>query len=442
MELKLFNTLGKKKTIIKLKKKEIKIYLCGPTVYDNIHIGNLRSIFIFDIINRTLNKLKIKKKYVQNITDIDDKIILKAKKLKKKEKEISEIYTKKYFDNLLRYNVLIPDYFPKVTSNIEEIKKFIEKITKKKKTYYTNEELVFNIQKESKYGELSGQNLKMLFFSKEKIKNKKNYKDFSLWKKTKLGINWDSQWGRGRPGWHTECATFIKKIFDNKTIDIHGGGNDLIFPHHENERIQYLSINKKREISKIWLHVSHVKYNKEKMSKSLGNIIDAKKFYKNFGSNVLRYIFFNTHYKQVININEELIKQNCLYIDKISSFLNKLKFFLYDNNIFFEKNTSNNKEIINEILNNINTTKIIYLLQKIIKKLNKLINEKKINKKEIIKNIKDLNLIFYILGFKFDLEEYNFSDKLLIKKWKKLKKEKKYVKSDEIREELKSKKIL
>ena len=416
----------------------VNIYLCGPTVYDHIHLGNLRPVIVFDVLYRLLLFLKVRVNYVQNITDIDDKIIARANKEKKTEKEISDHYAKAYLTNLDRYNILFPSALPRVTNYIPEIRDFIFSLYKKKAAYQQKNEVLFRVGINKDYGELSKQNLEKLKPDTREIVKvcKENNLDFVLWKKTEFGINWNSEWGFGRPGWHTECAVFIDKLFRSQTIDIHGGGNDLLFPHHENERIQYL-IKNNRELSKVWLHIAHIHWKKEKMSKSLGNVILAKHFAKIYDVNAFRYLVLNSHYNQVINFSEELIQQAKDYIQKIKNLKKKLVFCLYLEKLKLKNFvTVRSKEVIKNLLDNLNTIKVFYLLEEVITFLNKSIDQKKTSSQVFQETVSDFFFILDILGFKFDPLTYNLENKFLINKWQRLRKENKYSQADEIRSEL------
>ncbi len=263
-----------------------------------------------------------------------------------------------------------------------------------------------------------------------------------MWKTTSQGINWPYLLGNGRPGWHTECVVFIQELFKGKTIDIHGGGQDLLFPHHENERIQYLAVNS-QELSKIWLHVGHLHWNQEKMSKSLGNVILAKHFYQKYGSNVLRYLLLNSHCNQVINFNEKLLQQAQDYIQKIKNLLKRLKLYFYWQKITINRQEINRnnqlyQEIINVLADNLNTIKVFYYLDEIIYRLNK-----ELDKQKKTNLIQELTGIFYfvldILGFKFELANYNWQIRYLLDKWQKLRQDKRFLEADQIRKQLQEK---
>ncbi|CFW92850.1 Cysteine--tRNA ligase [endosymbiont DhMRE of Dentiscutata heterogama] len=438
--LKLFNSRKKKSTELILQSGQtLNIYLCGPTVYDHIHIGNLRPVIIFDILHRLLLHLNIRVNYIQNITDIDDKIIIKAQKEKKTESEISRHYAKSYWTNLIRYNILFATRWPRVSNYISQIQDFIGLLIKNGAAYQRVGEVFFRIEKNPEYGKLSGQVLTKLKEGTREITsaNKESNHDFVLWKKTTVGKNWPSPWGAGRPGWHTECAAFINKLLHGQTLDIHGGGNDLLFPHHENERIQYLVANG-RELSQTWLHIAHINWGQEKMSKSLGNVISAKQFCQKYGANVLRYLILNAQYNQVINLSEELIQQATDYIQKIKNLLKKLRFFLYMNKtkIVVQNTTPLQQEIVANLLNNLNTVKVLFFLEQIINFLNRFIDRRENDKKNFSETINNFYFILDLLGFKFTLPTYNLEIKLLIKKWQDWRNKGDYIQADKARKRL------
>ncbi|WP_147410357.1 cysteine--tRNA ligase [endosymbiont GvMRE of Glomus versiforme] len=452
MKLYLFNSLTNQNDYLVLEPQQtVSIYLCGPTVYDHIHIGNLRPVIVFDILHRFLLHCGYRVKYVHNLTDIDDKIIQKAQKEKKSELIVTQHYIKTYFQNLYNYNVLKPTFTPKVTDYVPQIQKFIADLIKKKHAYQQESNILFRTKNNPEYGQLSKQKAEKLQSgetrqnSREITKiDKETFQDFVLWKNTNQGVNWYSPWGNGRPGWHTECVVFIQELL-GKTIDIHGGGNDLLFPHHENERIQYLAHNNK-ELSKVWLHIGHLYWNQEKMSKSLKNIILAKHFYQKYGSNVLRYLFLNSHYNQVINFNEKLLQQAQDYTQKIKNLLKRLKLYFYWQKITInqQKINKNNllyKETIQALADNLNTIKAFYYLDKIIYLLNKELDEQK--KANLMQ---ELSIIYYfildLLGFKFELVNYEWQICYLLTKWQKLRQNKQFLEADQIRKQLQEKDII
>jgi len=481
--LKLFNSLTNKVDELELiPSHTVKLYLCGPTVYEHVHIGNLRSVIIFDVLQRLLLSLGYKVKYVHNLTDIDDKIIAKAQQENKTEFQVTQYYIRAYFQNLANYNILQPAFLPQVTDYIFPIQKFISNLLHQGQAYQQKNDVLFRVRDNSDYGRLSKQKLDKLKepearqdLRKVKI-NKENIQDFVLWKSTHQGKVWNSPWGLGRPGWHTECVVFIQELFQGQTIDIHGGGSDLLFPHHENERIQYL-VHNNQELSKIWLHIGHLHWKQEKMSKSEKNVILAKDFYQKYGANVLRFLFLNAYHNKTINFDEKLVQQAENYIQKTKNLLKKLNFYLYIagaetlmrqnstksttimnemnveqwTQIDFKTEAQNNnlsKQIIEGLLNNLNTIKVLCLLEHLIYLLNKTIDLNMNLGKGIFEsssfgennnftqNIKDFYFISDILGFRFDLSTYDLKTKLLIKEWQELRQAKRYLEADQIRKQL------
>ena len=290
-------------------------YLCGPTVYDYPHIGNLRPILTFDIMIRAQKYLGEKIFFVHNITDIDDKIINKAITNNVSEESISTNFYLYYLEQLSNFNILKPDKMPKVTEELNQLFLYIQKLIDNGSAYKIGNNVYFDVQKYSlQYGIVSGQKLENLEFEESKI-TKKNKADFALWKDTKVGIKYDSPFGKGRPGWHTECAAFIDTYFKGKTIDIHGGGVDLIFPHHENENIQHYALYN-QNIANKWIHFGTLNYKNQKMSKSIGNIIYPHDFLKQYYADTYRLTLLMTNYSKPINMTDELFQANNNLIEK------------------------------------------------------------------------------------------------------------------------------
>ena len=282
----LSNTFGgKKEKFIPMDINKVGMYVCGPTVYDDPHIGNARPLVVFDILFKVL-KCKYGKKsvtYVRNITDIDDKIIQAAKEKNISIKELTSDITKKFHDDCNYLNCEIPTHEPKATDNIEQMINMIEELIKNDFAYENQSHVYFKVKKFKEYGKLSNKNLDDLIAGSrvEVSDKKKNPEDFVLWKPSNDGEpSWNSPWGKGRPGWHLECSVMSKKYLGN-TFDIHGGGRDLIFPHHENEIAQSVCANKTKTFAKYWVHNNFITMSKEKMAKSQGNILKIKDFKKN-----------------------------------------------------------------------------------------------------------------------------------------------------------------
>ena len=303
--LQLTNSLSRKKEIFKpINSKKISLYACGPTVYDNPHVGNARSLVVFDVLFRVLRLIYGPNvNYVRNITDVDDKIIEASKKNKKSINEITNDVTKVFHENCKSLNCLNPTVEPKATEHIKEMIEMSSSLIKKGYAYESKGHVYFAINSFKNYGKLSNKNLEELKAgSRIEISDlKKNPLDFVLWKPSEDNDpGWESPWGRGRPGWHLECSVMSEKYL-GKNFDIHGGGLDLIFPHHENEIAQSCSNNSTESFANYWVHNGFVTFNKEKMSKSLGNIITITEAVKQYSGQVVRLALLSAHYSQQLD---------------------------------------------------------------------------------------------------------------------------------------------
>ncbi len=319
--LNLYNTLSRKKEkFVPIKNNKVGMYVCGPTVYDFAHIGNARPLVVFDVLFRVLKKIYGRNNitYVRNITDIDDKIIESSKKKKITIKELTETITKSFHEDCNYLNCLKPSFEPKATDHIKEMINMIINLLKNKHAYENEKHVYFSVSSFKNYGKLSSKNSKELVAGSrvEISKYKKDPLDFVLWKPSDdKDPGWDSPWGRGRPGWHLECSAMSEK-FLGKRFDLHGGGLDLIFPHHENEIAQSCCANKNENFANYWLHNGFVTFDKEKMSKSIGNIVTIKKLRKNINGQVVRLALLSSHYKQPLDWNEKLINETQNTLDK------------------------------------------------------------------------------------------------------------------------------
>ena len=326
--LQITNSLSRKKEVFKpINPKKISLYACGPTVYDNPHVGNARSLVVFDVLFRVLRSLYDNNvTYVRNITDVDDKIIDASKKQKKKINEITEEITKIFHENCKSLNCLEPSVEPKATKHIKEMVEMTSSLISKGFAYENKGNVYFNIKSFKDYGKLSNKNLDELKagYRIETSDLKKNLMDFVLWKPSvDEDPGWESPWGRGRPGWHLECSVMSEKYLGKK-FDIHGGGLDLIFPHHENEIAQSRCNNNTSSFANYWIHNGFVTINKEKMSKSLGNIITISDAVKKYSGQVVRLALLSAHYSQPLDWNDDLLnnqksilnKWYNLYLDK------------------------------------------------------------------------------------------------------------------------------
>jgi len=313
--LNLSNTLSnKKEKFVPINNNKVGMYVCGPTVYDFPHIGNARPLVVFDVLFRLLQKIYGKNKitYVRNITDIDDKIIESSKKNNKSIDELTKTITKSFHRDCKYLNCQIPSFEPKATDHIKEMISMVTNLIKNKNAYENEKHVYFSVSSFKEYGKLSNKNSEQLVAGSrvEISKYKKDPLDFVLWKPSDVNDpGWDSPWGRGRPGWHLECSVMSEK-FLGKKFDIHGGGLDLVFPHHENEIAQSRCANKTNNFANYWLHNGFVTFDKEKMSKSIGNIVAIHKLRENINGQVVRLALLSSHYKQPLDWNEKLIKES------------------------------------------------------------------------------------------------------------------------------------
>jgi cysteinyl-tRNA synthetase len=325
MSVQIYNTLTRKKE--ELKKRLVKMYTCGVTVYDFCHIGHARSLYIFDIIRRYLNYRGYKVQFIRNITDIDDKIINKAKELGISARELADRYTKSYYEDIDALGINKADKEPKATENISDMIKHINGLIKKGYAYLIDGDIYFSVRRFKDYGKLSGQNLEQMMTAVriQKDEKKQDPLDFVLWKRFKDGEpSWGSPWGQGRPGWHIECSVMSLKYLKTKTLDIHGGGRDLIFPHHENEIAQSEALTG-RQFVKLWIHHGLLTVNGQKMAKSLGNFITIQEFISKYPSDVLKLFFLQTHYSQPIDFTWPKMEEKRKALYRITSFLKSVR---------------------------------------------------------------------------------------------------------------------
>ena len=435
--LQIFNTLNSKKEVFTpIDNDHIKIYACGPTVYNFAHIGNARMAVVFDTFVRTLRVIYPKVTYVSNITDIDDKIIDAAKEQNVEISEITEKYTQIYNEDMSMLNVLEPDIQPKATEYIPEMIALIEDLIAKEFAYEKDNHVLFHVPAYSKYGELSNRNREeQIAGSRVEIAPfKKDPSDFVLWKPSDDSQpGWDSPWGFGRPGWHTECSAMSEKTL-GLPFDIHGGGRDLIFPHHENEIAQSCcstaNIDEPDSYAKYWMHNGFVTIEGEKMSKSLGNIILVRDLTNNYHGEAIRLALLSSHYRQGLDWNEKIIHQAKKLLTKIYQILDDLKDIQE-----IESESSNIKPIVT-LMDDLNTPGLIAQLNKIVKEYN---TNKNIDKKKIKSK---LLLIGSVLGIFEDKAFNKISDDLkekvevLINDRDIAKSQKNFELADKIRDEL------
>ena len=349
--LKVYNTLSREKEdFVPIRGNRVGMYVCGPTVYDYSHIGHARSYVAFDVIRRYLEYKGYTVIYVQNITDVDDKIIKRANELGENPFSLSKRFTQAYFEDMDRLNVRRANIHPKVTEHIPEIIEFIEELIKKGYAYEVDGNIYFSVSEFKDYGKLSGQSMDGILAGArvEVDENKRDPRDFALWKKAKKGeIFWESPWGKGRPGWHIECSTMATKYLGPE-IDIHGGGMDLIFPHHECEIAQTESRTGKPFV-KYWIHNGFVTINKEKMSKSLGNFFTIREVLEKYDPETVRFFLLNTHYRSQIDYSDQHLEEAKQSLQKIYNAINKLKTLVSQSQEEFKESTPEEEEFLENV---------------------------------------------------------------------------------------------
>ncbi len=458
MTLKIYNTLTKKKeTFSESEYSEIKMYVCGPTVYDEAHLGHARTYVCFDMIRRYLEHKGYSVKLVLNFTDIDDKIIKKSKETGLSTKEISDKYIKSFLEDISNLNIKVAYIYPRVSEHIEDIINFIEKLIDKGYGYISDDGVYFDTSKYLNYGQL-GNIKKDSAIQSQRVKSysKRNPSDFALWKFSEDEPNWESPWGRGRPAWHIECSVMSMKYL-GETIHIHGGGNDLIFPHHENERAQsecYLN----KEWVKYWIHTGYVMVNDEKMSKSLGNFITIKELLKRYNFEVIRLFLLQRHYRTPIEYSEKGLSEVEINLNKLYNTLNRIGNFLkYSECVHkldnldietYEKIKMLVGEFYKCMDDDFNTPEALKKVYEIESVINKYLNQAKtLNKFILLYTLQFFNNFGYIFGILNNLEnkqnndynnEINYLIDILINIRKELKSIKNYELSDKIRDDLKN----
>lgn len=451
--MKLYNTMTRKKEEFKpLNPGEVKMYTCGPTVYNYFHIGNARPFIIFDILRKYFEYRGNKVIFVQNFTDLDDKIIKRAKEEHVSEKEISERFIIEYFKDAEALNIRKATYHPKVTEHIPEIIEIIMKLENNGLTYMLDGDVYYDTARFERYGRLCKQNLEDLEAGTrvELAAGKRNVNDFVLWKSQKPGEPaWESPWGMGRPGWHIECSAMSMKYL-GETIDIHTGGLDLIFPHHENEIAQSEGATGK-EFARYWLHNGFLNVNNEKMSKSLNNFFTVRDIAKHFDLEVLRMFMLSAHYRSPINFSDDLLEQTKNGLERLYNAKNNLIYLL---DITAEKAPSEEdqaligrlsqykNQFIEAMDDDINTADGLSVIYELVRDINSSLKAE--SSKAAVKSAYDMLMeLSAVLGLLEKKEEsIDIEIEALIGERQKARKEKNWALSDKIRDDLKAQGIV
>lgn len=445
--MKIFNTLTNKKEEFKpLREGEVSIYVCGPTVYNYVHIGNTRPMIVFDVLRRTFEYLGYKVTFVSNFTDVDDKIIKAAKAEGITEKELTDKYIAAYEDVRRNLNLLFPTYAPRVTNTMDAIIKFIDNLVKSGYAYEVDGDVYFRVSKIDEYGQLSGIKIEDLVAgASERIDEndkKEESTDFALWKKTDEGIRFDSPWSKGRPGWHTECVVMINDIFEGGKIDIHGGGQDLKFPHHENEIAQSMACHH-HPIAHTWMHNQMINIDNQKMSKSLGNVIWAKDMVAELGCNVVKWFMLSSHYRNPLNLTEEVLNSVKKEVAKVDNVIKSVSLYLQVNHIANENyNKAAVDGMVGALEDDLNTSLALTKILDQVKKLNLAFRQKEKNDKAIAIEYQTLLKMTAVIGFVFEPRKLNAAELEIYQAWLEAKQNKDFETADKLRTQLIEKVII
>ena len=447
--MRLFNTLTNKKEEFKpIEEGKVSIYICGPTVYNHAHIGNTRPMIVFDVLRRTFEYLGNDVTFVSNYTDVDDKIIKAAKAEGITEKELTDKYIKAYEDVRAGLNIEDPTYKPRVTETMPEIINLIQALIDKGYAYEVDGDVYFHVTKVKEYGMLSGIKVEDLIAGASDRtlsvddKKKESTTDFALWKKTNEGIQFDTPWSKGRPGWHTECVVMINKLFKDGKIDIHGGGQDLKFPHHENEIAQSMAYNG-HPIANYWMHNQMINIDGEKMSKSLGNVLWAKDLIVEFGCNVFKWLMLSTHYRNPLNMTDDVIAGVRKEVSKVENATKNASLYLQVNHVpahDYKKETVD--AMVNALEDDLNTSLALTQVLDQVKVLNQVMRVREKDNDVIATEYATLVKMGDVLGFLFEGTKLSEEDIALYEQWNAYKKEKNFDEADRVRKELTERGIL
>ena len=454
METQLFNTLTQKKeTFFPQEGDKVRFYVCGPTVYDLIHIGNARVFVVFDSLRRFLEHKSFEVIMVQNFTDIDDKIIKRAEELGESPQELAERYIAEYWHDAENLKIRKATFHPRATEHIEDIIALIKILEEKGYTYEKEGDVLFDVSRFPSYGKLSRKNLDELVEGArvEARYEKKNPADFVLWKKAKPGEpSWESPWGEGRPGWHIECSAMSMKYL-GPTLDIHAGGIDLIFPHHENEIAQSEAATGK-PFARFFLHNGYVNIDQEKMSKSLGNIVTVRELTQKYEPSVLRLAIFSAHYRSPINLDENLLQSSRQFEERIKNFLRNIGFIeekIKDNSALLKEDKEEyhkidefSRSFQEALADDFNTPQALGVLGEFLRFFNQYLSPRRGRwDLQVLKKIKDfLKVVEEVLGILpgKEMEKSDEAIKKLVEEREKARRDKEWERADQLREEIKS----
>ena len=422
----------------------VDMYVCGPTVYNYAHIGNARPMIVFDVLKRLFEAEGYSVTYVSNFTDVDDKIIKKAAEENTTEAVIAQRYIDAYQEVRTLLNTELPDITPRVTETMDKIIEFIDKLVKTGHAYEANGDVYFSVESVPTYGEISHQHMDQLEAGAriETNDQKKNPYDFALWKKTDMGIKWNSPWGEGRPGWHTECVVMINDNIGD-CIDIHGGGMDLKFPHHENEAAQQEAMHG-NTLANYWVHNAMVNIDGQKMSKSLGNTMWAKDVVLSLGTNLTRWLVSSVHYRKELNFSDETIETARKELDKVLTPLKQayIKAALADYVMGDDYDKESYRAFLDCLDDDMNTPNAYAVIFETVKKLNQTLRQREINFTQLALYSNAVEKMLNVLGIVVDKPVIGETEKELFAKWNQAKADKDFDSADKYRNELVEKGLL
>lgn len=440
----LYNSLSKQKErFTPLTKGKVTMYVCGPTVYDYVHVGNMRPVVVFDTLRRFFTYMGYDVTYVSNYTDVDDKIIKKALETNQTEKEVSDFYINAFETSIAKLNALPPSMTPRATEHLESMINFIDTLVKKDFAYVKEGDVFFRVNRVKTYGELSNisQDELQVGARIEENTKKESPNDFLLWKKTlDEGIKWASPWGEGRPGWHTECVVMINDLFGKPEIDIHGGGFDLKFPHHENEIAQAKAYSGS-SLAHYWMHNGFINLNNQKMAKSTGNFMSANDFIREYGASALRLLLLSTHYRSPVNLSADIILNSQNEILKMQRTMQALNRFFALHEVI-EENSELMTRFIEALADDLNTPNALSEVYALIKEANVLLRSPKNNEGKIAALRDAIQKMFVILGLDLNVKPLNEEDVQLLKDYEKARTNKDFALSDTLRNELMKRGVL